>query len=334
MGASHSVELMAEQESTQPGMMSIISGPLDALDPPISREEAYEETIALLKYPMDPITEGLKKDLQVTQQDANTFVMKLILDGKKLDSFGYGKGDGTDRVRFWKKVTCNRDKFSITVQDYVPERELGAWVTEAKEEVKASCEINFLQDPPQIEFCVDQEGKRWADPETRDGLYSWTDNILGGLHAFKTAKVKVIPDQPSIKEKGLKSMVSEPMDEHVSYENFFPQMVKFTKDFLGKVPNMTLDESDGEIRGSVTNEQGEVTKHVVKFDEAAGEMSITMIQQDKVRAELHRKVHRSPLVVEAWDLDAEGQRLTGSAKAKEIQKNVNVMIDKANSWFG
>jgi len=32
-------------------------------------------------------------------------------------------------------------------------------------------------------------------------------------------------------------MVSEPMDEHVSYENFFPQMVKFTKDFLGKVPN-------------------------------------------------------------------------------------------------
>ena len=27
------------------------------------------------------------------------------------------------------------------------------------------------------------------------------------------------------------------MDEHVSYENFFPQMVKFTKDFLGKVPN-------------------------------------------------------------------------------------------------
>ena len=31
-------------------------------------------------------------------------------------------------------------------------------------------------------------------------------------------------------------MVSEPMDEHVSYENFFPQMVKFTKDFLGQVP--------------------------------------------------------------------------------------------------
>ena len=37
------------------------------------------------------------------------------LDLRKLDSFGYGKGDGTDRLRFWKKVTCNRDKLSITV---------------------------------------------------------------------------------------------------------------------------------------------------------------------------------------------------------------------------
>ena len=27
-----------------------------------------------------------------------------------------------------------------------------------------------------------------------------------------------------------------------------------------QVPNMTLDESDGEIRGSVTNEQGEVCR--------------------------------------------------------------------------
>ena len=38
----------------------------------------------------------------------------------------------------------------------------------------------------------------------------------------------------------LLGMVSEPMDEHVSYENFFPQMVKFTKDFLAQALNFPL----------------------------------------------------------------------------------------------
>ena len=66
----------------------------------------------------------------------------------------------------------------------------------------------------------------------------------------------------------------------------------------------------------------------------------------QVRTELHRVVHQGPMVLEAWDLDAEGHRLTGAAKAKapvvgegwsrwspadaqEIQKNMNIMIDKA-----
>jgi len=336
MGASHGVELMAEQESSQPGLQSIISGPLDALDPPINCKEAFEETVALLRYPMDPITEGLKKELQITELDANSFVIKLILDGKKLDGFGYGKGDGTDRVRHWKKVVAKPEKLSISVTDYVPEALLGEWLSDAKEEAVSFCEINFLQDPPQIEFCIDdKDGNRLANPETRDGLYSWSDNIVNNIHSFKTAKVKMTPDSTSIAEKGLKSMVSEPMDEHVSYENFFPQMVKFTRDFLAQVPGITLDETESEIRGSVTNEQGEVTRHLLKFSEATGEMTVTVSHQDKVRTELHRKVHSGPpLVLEAWDVDAEGHRLTGAAKAKEIQKNMNIMIDKANSWFG
>lgn len=44
---------------------------------------------------------------------------------------------------------------------------------------------------------------------------------------------------------------------------------------------------------------------------------------------MHRVVHRSPLVMEGWDIDADGNRLSGMAKAKEVQKNINNMIDKA-----
>eukprot|EP00435_Cladocopium_sp_Y103_P046181 s2555_g13.t1 len=132
---------MAEQESSQPGLQSIISGPLDGLDPPITCKEAFEETIALLRYPLDPISEGLKKELQITELDANSFVVKLILDGKKLDSFGYGKGDGTDRVRHWKKVVAKPEKMSITVTDFVPEAQLGEWLSDAKEEPLNFCGI-------------------------------------------------------------------------------------------------------------------------------------------------------------------------------------------------
>mmetsp|Transcript_6528 Transcript_6528/g.7399 ORF Transcript_6528/g.7399 Transcript_6528/m.7399 type:complete len:327 (+) Transcript_6528:49-1029(+) len=326
---------MFEQESSQPGKLSIISGPLDALEPPITGKEAYDETLALLRYPLDSITEALKKDLQVTELDANSFMLKLILDGKKLDNFGYGKGDGTDRLRYWKKVVANPAKLSIFVTDYVPEITLGTWVDEAKEELVSTCEINFLQDPPQMEYCIDDhEGNRLAGPEVRDGMYGWSDRVVENIHSFKNAKVKVTPDAASIKEKGLKSMVSEPMDEHVSYENFFPQLVNFTRNFLSQIPNINLEESDGEIRGSLTNDAGEVTRHLVKFNQDAGTMTISVSHQDIVRTEMHRVVHQAPLVLEAWDVDAEKHRHTGAAKAKEIQRNVNIMIDKANSWFG
>ena len=49
-------------------------------------------------------------------------------------SLGYGKGDGTDRVRNWKKVSADRSKLRITCVDYVDEGKMGAWVTDAKEE--------------------------------------------------------------------------------------------------------------------------------------------------------------------------------------------------------
>ena len=90
----------------------------------------------------------------------------------------------------------------------------------------------MLKDPGQIEFCLDRKGQRRADPKFRDGLYAWSDAIIGSVQAQKRAKVKVQPDAPSIQEKGLKSMVSEPMDEHVSYDNFFPQLVKAVKTLI------------------------------------------------------------------------------------------------------
>ena len=35
------------------------------------------------------------------------------MDGQKLDKFGYGKGDGTDRVRLWKKVVMDEPRLEL-----------------------------------------------------------------------------------------------------------------------------------------------------------------------------------------------------------------------------
>ncbi|CAJ1379276.1 unnamed protein product [Effrenium voratum] len=336
MGASHAVELIAEHASqSQPGMQSIISGPLDELDPPVTPEEAFEECLALLKYPLDSASESLLKELSLKETDDCNFTLKVILDGKKLDGYGYGKGDGTDRVRNWKKVSADRSKLRITCVDYVDEGKMGAWVTDAKEEPITQCVVNMLKDPGQIEFCLDRKGQRRADPKFRDGLYAWSDAIIGSVQAQKRAKVKVQPDAPSIQEKGLKSMVSEPMDEHVSYDNFFPQLVKAVKTLISGVPKISVEEvSDEELRGTAVDEKGETTTHAVKFSQSAGTLCWTITAGDKVMSQMHRVVHRDPLVMEAWDIGPDGARSCGISKAKQMQKNINDAIEKANSWFG
>ena len=69
----------------------------------------------------------------------------------------------------------------------------------------------------------------------------------------------------------------------------------------------------------------------MKYNDSTGVLVFTMTSGDKVKGEYHRVLHRSPLRLEAWDTDVDGQRITGVSKAKEAQKNLNIMIDKATS---
>jgi len=342
MGASHSVELNANVACpSQPGTVCIATDPLDALPTPVTAEEAYEEAKAVMRYPVDSIAEGLMKKFEVTEVDSKTFVVKAILDGQKLDKFGYGKGDGTDRVRLWKKVVMDDAALTLTVQDFVPEAALGAWVGEASDKVPLNnCIVQFERSPPKIYFIFDdQEGKRQADDTMKNGLYTWSDAIVGGVITFKTAKVKVTGNAPSIVDGGkTESMITSPMDDLIGYDKFWDQHLKYCKDFVRNMPGAQCEDiSPDEFKGTVVLDPAnpsEVTTHKIVSSKSDNKVNWTVEYQGKVVSEMHRIVHQSPLVLEGWDMDATGARVAGTSKAKEMQKAVNEIVAKASSWFG
>lgn len=311
MGASHSVELNANAACPgQPGTLCIASEPLDALPTPVTAEEAYEEAKAVMRYPVDSVAEGLMKKFELTEVDAKTFVVKAILDGQKLDKFGYGKGDGTDRVRLWKKVVMDDAALTLTVQDFVPEAALGAWVGEASDKVPLNnCIVQFERSPPRLLFIFDdQEGKRQADDAMKNSLYSWSDAIVGGVITFKTSKVQVTGNAPSIVDGGKsQSMITSPMDDLVGYDKFWDQHLKYCKDFVRNMPGAQCEDiSPDEFKGTVVLDPAnpsEVTSHKIVSSKSDSKVNWTVEYQGKVVSEMHRIVHQSPLVLEGWDVD-------------------------------
>ncbi|CAE7639105.1 scoF [Symbiodinium sp. CCMP2456] len=294
-----------------------------------------------MRYPVDSVAEGLMKKFEVTEVDAKTFVAKAILDGQKLDKFGYGKGDGTDRVRLWKKVVMDDANLTLTVQDFVPEAALGAWVGEASDKVPLNnCIVQFERKPPRLIFIFDdQEGKRQADDAMKNALYTWSDAIVGGVITFKTSKVQVTGNAPSIVDGGkTQSMITSPMDDLVGYDKFWDQHLKYCKDFVRNMPGAQCEDiSPDEFKGTVVLDPAnpsEVTTHKIVSSKSDNKVNWTVEYQGKVVSEMHRIVHQSPLVLEGWDMDASGTRVAGTSKAKEMQKAVNEIVRKASSWFG
>ena len=122
----------------------------------------------------------------------------------------------------------------LVVEDYVSEATMGSWVDEASDkEVCNTCTLLVEKSPPRLLFIFDdKDGKRMSDAPVRDALYQWSDMIVGGVQAFKNSKVKVTGDADSSTDPGKKSMLTGPMDDHVTYDKFWAQHLKYCKDFV------------------------------------------------------------------------------------------------------
>jgi hypothetical protein len=340
MGQANAVEWYADQDSpTDQGCLSAISGSLDDIEPPIAVSKFMEGLLEILRRPVSPIEEPVLKSVDMEEHGPDAFTVKVILDGKKLSAYGFGREDDCDRVSTWKKVTHDRAQMKIITEDYVPGPPMpGEWLDKAEDiEVLTTCHIKMLSSPTRIECWLFRAGQRVADEDLCKVLTNFTNAVIGGIQAEATAKVKIAAG-PSRKVPGHSSAVSEAMDDHVYYEGFFDALVKFVKHNHSLIPGGRIEDvNDKEFHavlpGPPGKEENETTI-IIKHSEESGLMSIETRNKDTVFSRQFRQLHKDPLVYEAWLEDAEGVHSASKTFVRDQLRIVNAVIDKANSWFG
>jgi len=335
MGSGPSVEVQVEVDSiSEPGTKCCQTASLAEY----SYNTLVDELLDISRYPVDPMKEAVLKSCDVQVHGPDEFTVKVVLDGKKLDSYGYGKGDGTDRVDNWTRIVCNREKRCI--DSYAIVIFPGMWIDEVDPKKQwIHSRTTFLEDPLRIEFYIDvlegpEAGKRLANDMAKGSMMAY---LYGALSNMQARKVKCRPDQDSIRDKGQKSVVSEPMDDHTDYDTFFTNWVDGMKNppTMPGVPPAELTEvSETELYLKRTLEDG--TKFVTKIthDKDTGEVySVVFRNSDKISSSVF-VLHREPLRFEAWHEDKSGDRRAGSGAARAMQMQLDASLAKGSSWFG
>uniref|UniRef100_A0A6U6WU57 Uncharacterized protein n=1 Tax=Zooxanthella nutricula TaxID=1333877 RepID=A0A6U6WU57_9DINO len=345
MGAGHSVELLADQDAVSEqfkGTKCIMSASLDDLDPPVEPEKVLKELLVWLRRPVVPIAEGVLKSVDVTEHDGEDhFTVKVVTDGLKLDAYGFGRGDGADRVPIWKTVKVDRAKGCVDWVDHVSELTMGAWADEASEtHEKARIAVTFVKNPNRLELVTkDEEGSVLSGDMLVKGMYFLTDMIVGTVQQQVLAKVKACVGE-SRQQSGVKSVIVEKMDEHVDYEGFFHKFVTIQREKFEKIPGVVIDDpTEGEFVTVAIIPQPDgsekTSTNSVKHNVNTGSITLEMHDTEGILVNtMYWQLHKDPLQLEAWSITKTGERIVSESIARVVQFDTNQTIERANSWFG
>lgn len=322
MGSGYSIE--PDQDSvTNPGEKVVLTTELEGC----KYEDLIDGTFDYLKLP-SPHVEPVLKNVEVKDESESGYTVKVILDGAKLDQFGFGNGKGTDRVNGWLKVEVDRAAGMIHTQSYVP---MGGQFIDEASDAKAFFEsfTKVLKDPVRIEYYMVVDGARMAGPAQAALLKTFVDPIV---EMSKTRKVRFLPDQDSIAEPGKKSVISEPMDEHISYDTLWTSITDWKSGFEGKeITEVSENEVFASGEGGVEPADGATT---VTFDKEKGTINRTRTIAGKVQETSYTVVHQDPLRMEVWvEAGEEKTRLAGRHIAMYTTVVVEQVISKASSWW-
>uniref|UniRef100_A0A6U6UPX8 Uncharacterized protein n=1 Tax=Zooxanthella nutricula TaxID=1333877 RepID=A0A6U6UPX8_9DINO len=334
MGGGNSVEFFANARSiTVPGQKCLMSSSLDDLSPAVPPQNLIAALVEYLTRPVDLTAEILVKDVRITEHDGlNDFTVKVIFDGEVLDASGFGRGDGTDRVRKWKRVKVDQGKWSLNWVDHVPEEGAGKWIDEAKEEGGQSVTVTILSDPSRIEVVIlEPTGDYLSDEKLKQGMHALFANLISQAQLSLQDVVKAQVG-PAIKHSGEQSVIVEDMDKHVKYNDFFDFYVNILREGFAGAPSLVLEEpKDGEF--SAFNMDNRIT-HVVTFNMETGEIS--QRKEDplhNILTSTHWQIYKRPLVLEAWSIDESGARVAGPLLVRNVHRAANASIARSKGWF-
>lgn len=320
-----------DQESeSQPGQKCIVS---DSLEEFITFDTFLDELIRRLRSPLLPMEEKVLKSLDVVDHSESDFTVKVTNDGKKLDSWGIGKGDGSDVIRLWQRSRVAREARIIQSETYSDD---GA--------VELMNTTVFLENPLRIEFWFEKpDGTRVHDETAKNMLqYFFINPII--LAAMKR-KVIVSPDVESPSGGGAQSAVTGELDDFLSYDEAFDGIMKAIKDVYrtGTVEEVTPTEyllTSSAIanplaqKDSAGMDQEFVMRQRCTHSRSKGEIVLVSMIGNELLNTSFIYFHQNPLRIEHWDEDG-GTRHHGRAQAAQMQGWVDAIIEGTENqgWF-
>jgi len=253
--AQTGVVLHAEVPSvSEPQKLCIQSEPLIKIDPPILKEELFDEIEIVFRTSRTLIKKHghTLKRLELQEHSPHSFTVKLVLDGKLLDAEGKGRGrgDGQDKILRHCRCSFDREEWIITIEHFVHPHVSGHWEDEVPESEGAGVPVMTMMiyhlESTCLEYIVEVDGKPRADKEMTAEIQKRITEIGKLCQLASLSPVLVRHDAPSIKEPGSLSNCSYPIAEDVTYEELFTCMVALIRSSAGDTKNHALVDVEGE----------------------------------------------------------------------------------------
>mmetsp|Transcript_47979 Transcript_47979/g.126687 ORF Transcript_47979/g.126687 Transcript_47979/m.126687 type:complete len:334 (+) Transcript_47979:109-1110(+) len=332
MGSGSSVNLTPDADSViEPGTKVVMSEPLE-----VDFGLLFDEYMDQLRYPVEPIKEYVLKECSVEEHGPDDFTVKVVLDGKKLDSYGYGRGDGVDNIDLWTRVTGDRAKREIWSRPIVAPP--GCYVDEVDtfKCPSTGAKTSFTSETPlRVEFWIEMAGGARLDQDIAKGIL--LPPLGGAMQGLGKQLVKVKPDMDATRGGGLKSVISDPFDELSTFDEFWDKYLDAARNPpSAQVKPEIIEVSDEEFH-TVAVIPGGDKKLTTKFRHCkeSGEIqAATFLDAELTGGKTTTIVHKEPLFVEAWGESKTGDRQAGRGAAKMLQASLEAALaPKKTGWF-
>jgi len=332
MGAKISFKVHHEMESpTAPGVKSCVS---DSLEPYCTYDGLFDEILAEIKDPLLPMENWLVKEVIITDDGPEEFTVKVLHDAKKLETFGWGKEDGTDRVRSWVKCIHSKERREIICEEYHDNGDM---------EIRNF--TIFLTDPLRVEFWGDHCSgvRRCGKIFARILKYQF---LTPALKRLASRKISVKLGTPSIDDRGGLSAMSDSLDEYTSYVGLMDLLEEALKNPAQKAKLSVTDISPKEFEMKIPGPpkkfpapgeeiERDVLTWLYRFDNEVGQISAVVSVGNELLHTSFVKVHKDPLRLEHW-IEQGGKRLAGRMEVLLLQEIVDSIVKKAeglDGWF-
>uniref|UniRef100_A0A7S1PR59 Uncharacterized protein n=1 Tax=Alexandrium catenella TaxID=2925 RepID=A0A7S1PR59_ALECA len=318
---------------TDSGFKSVVS---ESLEDYCTADAFYDSLWLLMRSPVHPMEAMMVKEQQVVDQGEEEFTIKVIYDGQKLKLYGLAP-ESRDYYKLNQKVVGNRKELTIVCQDMKGDGT----------HLHTGC-CKLLRDPARLEY------SRIVDGERRSGqaLASLVETtyIAPVLTVLARRKAKVLPNHVSELHGGGPSVISEPLDEWLTYDmafEFFVEAVKYPPGVEDHGEHTRLVETDDSFElVCFEHEQLRALNYAKdstlpardmtymgRVDKAAGEIVVICSVGRELLFTSFTHFHRDPVRIESWQV-ADGKRLGGLAEACVLQGYVDMIVRKAEGSTG